>query len=151
MDADSHRPRYLAPGFVDLQFNRAVAFLTRLGISVAGSRLLEVAGRRTGKLHRVPVNLLTFEGARYLVAPRGHTQWVRNLRVAGEGTLILGRRRERFQARELGDELKEPVLRAYLRRFGWEVGRFFGGVGARASAEELRAIAPDHPVFRLEP
>lgn len=144
-------PHYLAPGFFDLQFNRAVALLTRLGISVAGSRLLEVAGRRTGKLQHVPVNLLRFEGSRYLVAPRGQTQWVRNLRVAGQGTLILGRRREPFRASELGDELKEPVLRAYLRRFGWEVGRFFGGVGAASSGEELRAIAPDHPIFQLEP
>jgi deazaflavin-dependent oxidoreductase (nitroreductase family) len=151
MEADARRPHYLAPSSFDLQLNRLVAGLTRLGISVAGSRLLEVAGRRSGELRRVPVNLLTFEGSRYLVAPRGQTQWVRNLRVAGGGTLILGRRREPFSASELGDELKEPVLRAYLRRFGWEVGRFFGGVGARSSAEELRTIAPDHPVFRLEP
>lgn len=145
------RPHYDPPTAVDRQFNRLVAWLTRAGISVAGSRLLEVDGRRSGTPHRVPVNLLELDGTRYLVAPRGHTQWVRNLRAAGECALILGRRRERYRARELDDALKEPVLRAYLRRFGWEVGRFFDGVGARSSADALHAVAPDHPVFRLEP
>jgi hypothetical protein len=87
---------------------------------------------------------------RYLVAPRGHTQWVRNLRAAGEGELLLGRRRERFVGAELPDSDKEPILRAYLRRWKWEVGQFFGGVDADSPSAELRRIAPDHPIFRIE-
>jgi deazaflavin-dependent oxidoreductase (nitroreductase family) len=131
--------------------NPVIAGLTWLGLSFWGSRVLEVRGRTSGEPRRVPVNLLEHEGRRYLVAPRGHTQWVRNLRAAdGEGALLLGRRREGFHAAELADEEKEPVLRAYLRRWKWEVGQFFGGVDADSPAEELRRIAPDHPVFRLD-
>ena len=143
--------RYVAPGwFTRNVFNRIVAALTRLGISVWGSRVLEVRGRKSGLPRRVPVNLLTLEGTPYLVAPRGHTEWVRNLRVAGEGNLLLGRRREHFAASEVGNADKEPILRAYLRRWKWEVGQFFGGVDANSPSDELRRIAPDHPVFRVE-
>jgi deazaflavin-dependent oxidoreductase (nitroreductase family) len=130
-------------------FNRAVAISTRMGLSMWGSRVLEVPGRKTGQPRRTPVNLMTFEGQRYLVAPRGHTHWVRNLRASGSGRLWLGRRSEEFQAEELPDAEKEPLLRAYLKRWSWEVGQFFGGVEADAPAEELRRIAPDHPVFRI--
>jgi deazaflavin-dependent oxidoreductase (nitroreductase family) len=130
--------------------NRFVAGVTRLGISLKGSRILEVRGRRTGTPHRTPVNLLSLDGSQYLVAPRGHTQWVRNLRAAGEGVLILGGRREPFRATEVADADKEQVLREYLRRWQREVGRFFAGVGPDSSAEELARAAPDHPVFRIE-
>jgi deazaflavin-dependent oxidoreductase (nitroreductase family) len=130
-------------------FNRAVARLTRLGISIAGSRVLEVRGRKSGEWRRTPVNLLDFDGARYLVAPRGHTQWVRNMRARGEGRLVLGRRVEEFRATELADAEKPALLRAYLGKWKWEVGAFFGGVGPDASEEELLSIAPDHPVFRI--
>jgi deazaflavin-dependent oxidoreductase (nitroreductase family) len=144
--------RYVRPGwFTEHVFNRAVATLTRRGLSVAGSRVLEVRGRRSGQPRRTPVNLLTFEGGRYLVAPRGHTQWVRNLRASGEGQLLLGRRSEPFVAVELEDDAKAPLLRDYLRRWKWEVGAFFDGVGPDAPEAELRRIAPDHPVFRVEP
>lgn len=132
-------------------FNRAVAALTRIGLSVAGSRILEVRGRKTGRPRRTPVNVLTLDGARYLVAPRGHTQWVRNLRAHGEGRLLLGRRAEPFTAIELPDDDRVPILRAYLKRWKWEVGAFFGGVGPDSSDDEIRRIAPDHPVFRIEP
>lgn len=132
-------------------FNPAVAVLTRLGVSVAGSRVLEVRGRKSGEPRQTPVNLLTIEGTRYLVAPRGHTQWVRNLRSRGEGRLLLGRRAEPFRATELADDDKPPLLRAYLERWKWEVGAFFGGVGPDSSEDELRRIAPDHPIFRIDP
>jgi deazaflavin-dependent oxidoreductase (nitroreductase family) len=132
-------------------FNRAVAGLTRLGISVWGSRVLVVRGRTSGLPRSTPVNLLTYDGDRYLVAPRGHTQWVRNLRVAGEGELKVGRRTEHFTAVELPDDEKVPVLRAYLKRWKAEVGIFFGGVGAKSPESELLRIAPNHPVFRLNP
>jgi deazaflavin-dependent oxidoreductase (nitroreductase family) len=130
-------------------FNRAVAGLTRAGVSFWGSRVLEVPGRKTGEPRRTPVNLMELDGERYLVAPRGHTQWVRNLRASGSGRLLLGRRGEDFTAAELTDDEKPALLRAYLRKWKWEAGQFFGGVGPDAPEEELRRIAPDHPVFRI--
>ncbi len=138
------------PGwFTKNVFNQIVAGLTRLGISVWGSRVLEVRGRTSGQWRRTPVNLLTVEGQRYIVAPRGHTQWVRNLRASGEGRLLLGRRREQFTAEELDDEQKLPILRAYLKRWKAETGVFFEGVGPDSSEDEFRRVAPKHPVFRL--
>lgn len=143
--------RYVVPNwFTRNVFNRAVAAPTRLGISVWGSRILEVRGRKSGEPRRTPVNMLVLHGATYLVAPRGQTQWVRNLRVAGEGALLVGRRRDDFLASEIPDAEKEPILRAYLERWKWEAGQFFSGVGAESPADELRRIAPDHPIFRIE-
>jgi deazaflavin-dependent oxidoreductase (nitroreductase family) len=142
--------RFQEPGwFTKHIFNRLVAMLTRLGVSVAGSRVLEVRGRKSGEWRQTPVNLLTVEEDRYLVAPRGHTQWVRNLRASGEGRLVVGRRIESFTATELGDDEKPALLRAYLEKWKWEVGAFFGGVGPDAPDADLRRIAPDHPVFRI--
>jgi F420H(2)-dependent quinone reductase len=131
-------------------FNRVVAIFTRLGISVWGSRVLRVRGRKSGEWRTSPVNLLTYQGQQYLVAPRGHTQWVRNIRISGAGELLLGRRAQPFRAVEIADDQKVPILRDYLKRWWFEVGQFFGGVSADATDEELRRIAPDHPVFRVE-
>jgi len=141
--------RYLAPGRADAVFNRLVAWLVRRGVSVAGARRLSVRGRSTGEMRTTVVNLLDHDGERFLVAPRGHTQWVRNLRAAGEGTLTVGQRRERFRAEELADADKGPVLAAYLDRWAWEVGRFFEDLSADSDAEALAAAAPDFPVFRV--
>lgn len=131
-------------------FNRFVAACTRLGISVWGSRVLRVRGRKSGEWRSSPVNLLTHGGAQYLVAPRGHTQWVRNIRVSGAGELMLGSRTQPFRATEIPDDQKIPILRDYLRRWKFEVGIFFGGVSDTSSDAELRGIAPDHPVFRVD-
>jgi len=131
--------------------NRLVAWLTRRGLSVWGSRVLAVRGRKSGEWRRTPVNLLTFEGQRYLVAPRGHVQWTHNMRAAGGGQLLLGKKSEDFTATEVADDDKVQLLRAYLKRWKAEVGIFFGGVGPDSSDEELRAIAPKHPVFRITP
>lgn len=141
---------YQRPGwFTAKVFNPLIAGLTRLGVSVYGSRVLEVRGRTSGRWRQTPVNLLRHDGSEYLVAPRGHTQWVKNLRSSGEGRLRVGRQAQPFTAVELADDEKPPLLRAYLRRWKLEVGSFFGGVGPDSSDEELRRIAPDHPVFRL--
>jgi deazaflavin-dependent oxidoreductase (nitroreductase family) len=143
---------YREPGwFTRNVFNRTVVVLTKLGISVWGSRELRVRGRTTGAWRTTPVNLLTHDAKQYLVAPRGRTQWVRNLRVAEEGELRVGRRVQAFRATEITDEAKVAVLRAYLRRWKMEVGVFFDGVGPDASDEELAAIADRHPVFRVDP
>jgi deazaflavin-dependent oxidoreductase (nitroreductase family) len=131
-------------------FNSTVALLTRLGVSVWGSRVLRVRGRKSGEWHTTPVNLLTRDGAQYLVSPRGHTQWVRNIRVSGGGELLLGRRAQPIRVVEIADDKKVPILRDYLKRWAFEVGMFFGGVSATSSDEELLRIAPDHPVFRID-
>ena len=130
-------------------FNRAVAGLTGMGISILGSRILAVRGRKSGEWRTTPVNLLVIDGQRYLVAPRGHTQWVRNMRIAQGGELRLGRKVEPFTVTEIGDDEKPAILRAYLKRWKAEVGVFFGGVGPDSSEDELRRIAPDHPVFKV--
>ena len=124
--------------------------LTRLGVSVRGSRELRVRGRTSGEWRKNPVNLLHHEGARYLVAPRGRTQWVRNLRAAGTGELRVGRRVEAFRGVEVADADKVDILRDYLRHWKMETGVFFDGVGPDATDDELAAIAPGHPVFRVE-
>jgi hypothetical protein len=143
---------YRKPGFFTRHvFNKVVAAATRLGLSVLGSRLLRVRGRTTGEWREIPVNLLIYDGGRYLVAPRGETQWVRNLRASGTGELVLGRRVEPFRAVEPADEDKPEILRAYLRRWKLEVGVFFDGVSADSPDDALRRIAPRHPVFRIEP
>ena len=143
--------RYVEPGwFTRNVFNRLVAVATSVGISVWGSRVLQVRGRTSGEWRETPVNLLSHAGQRYLVAPRGVTQWVRNLRVAGEGNLRLGRRVEHFYATEIADEDKVEILRAYLRRWKAEVGVFFEGVSADSPESEIMHIAPNHPVFLVE-
>jgi deazaflavin-dependent oxidoreductase (nitroreductase family) len=131
-------------------FNRLVSALTRIGISVLGSRVLEHRGRTTGELHHTPVNLLTVDGTQYLVAPRGETQWVRNVRNAGGHlVLILGRKRQPRTATEVPETDRTPILRSYLRRWKFEVGMFFEGVGPDSTDEEFAAIAGRHPVFAL--
>lgn len=110
---------------------------------------MRVKGRKSGNWYSTPVNPLNFEGSLYIVSPRGTTQWVRNLRAVGGGELALGGRRKSFKAVEIQDEDKPPILRAYLRRWKFEVGIFFGGVGATSPEEEFRRIAPEHPVFRI--
>lgn len=145
-------PRYLPPtSWGDRAFMAAVTWLTRHGISLLGSRVLTVRGRRTGAERSVPVNLLEVDGERYLVAPRGNTQWVRNLRAAGEAQLRVGSRVEQVTAVELPVGDRVPVIRVYLKRWGWEVGQFFDGLSARSDDAAIAAVADDFPVFRLSP
>jgi deazaflavin-dependent oxidoreductase (nitroreductase family) len=141
--------RHLESKGIEVYFNRAVGFLTGHGISLMGSRVLAVRGRKSGEWRTNPVNPLPHEGARYLVSPRGRTHWVRNIRVAGGGELRLGRKVEPITVTEVPDDEKVPILRSYLRIWGWEVGRFFEGVTKNSTDDELAAIAPGFPVFRI--
>lgn len=148
----SEQSRYVEPdAFTRRVFNPIVARCTRWGISLWGSRVLSVPGRVSGEIRSTPVNVLTVADRRYLVAPRGHTQWVLNVRVAGTCTLRVGGRVETVRVRELDDHDKPGVLRAYLRRWKWEVGQFFDGVGPDSTDAQLLAIAPNHPVFEISP
>ena len=144
--------RYLEPSwFTRHVFNKLVQLLTRAGLSVRGSRELRVRGRTSGEWRKVPVNLLHHDDARYVVAPRGRTQWVRNLEAAGTGELRVGRRIEEFRGVPVADADKVDILRDYLHHWKMEVGVFFNGVGPDSSDAELAAIAPGYPVFRVEP
>lgn len=131
-------------------FNGVVKRLSRLGISAFGAKELVVTGRKTGQRHSTPVNPLRFEGHLYLVAPRGQTQWVRNVRHDPRITLRSGRSEASYRAHEVHDASAVPVMRHYMKRWAWEVGKFFPeGVSARSTDAELAAVVADHPVFRL--
>jgi deazaflavin-dependent oxidoreductase (nitroreductase family) len=149
----SEQPHYRRPGwFTRNVANRLVKTLTALGVSVMGSRVLEVRGRKSGLPRQVPVNLLSLDGQEYLVSARGNGEWVRNVRAAdGELVLLLGKRRQPRVATEVLDADKVPVLRAYLKRWKAEVGAFFDGVGPDSTDEQIAAIAAKHPVFLLAP
>lgn len=150
---DPATPHYAAPDAITRHLvNPLVAWATRRGLRAWGARTLEVRGRSTGELRTTPVNVLELDGVAHLVAPRGTTEWVRNVRAAGGVcTLRSGRHVERVVATEIADDDKPAVLRAYLGRWRWEAGRLFGGVAPDATEDELRAIASRHPVFRLTP
>ena len=143
-------PKYDRPDWATQHiFNPIVAGLTRVGLSVRGSRILAARGRTSGEWRTTPVNLLNHEGKRYLVAPRGNTQWSRNVRAAGGGELRLGSKREPFAVRELPDAEKNGVLRAYVKLWKFETGKWFDGVTADSPDEDVARIAPDHPVFEV--
>lgn len=131
--------------------NVLVMGLSRLGISAFGAKELVVIGRTSGQPRTTPVNPLRLDGHLYLVAPRGQTQWVRNVRHTPRITLRSGRSEEAYIAREVQGASAVPVMRQYMKRWAWEVGRFFPeGVTAKSTDEEIAAIIPDHPVFELE-
>jgi deazaflavin-dependent oxidoreductase (nitroreductase family) len=142
---------YKRPGwFTRKAVTPLLNLLMRLGVSAWGSRVLEHEGRRSGTLHHTPVNLLTLGEDEYLVAARGETEWVRNVRAAqGKLVLILGRQRQAHTAVEVPVEARTEILRAYLRRWKFEVGMFFEGVGPDSTDAEFAAVAERHPVFVL--
>ena len=143
---------YRRPGWFTQQCSTASSPGSPAAASACGAAgCSRCPGRSTGEPRRVPVNLLTLDGVDYLVSPRGNGQWVRNVRANdGRLDLLLGRRRTHHVAHELADADKVDVLRAYLRRWKFEVGQFFDGVDADSTDEVLLAHRPDHPVFRLD-
>ncbi|MER5437161.1 nitroreductase family deazaflavin-dependent oxidoreductase [Streptomyces sp. NPDC002790] len=143
-------PYYLKANPTAIRMNKAIGWLARRGLSLAGSAELSVRGRKSGQMQRIPVNPHAHDGAQYLVSARGHSQWVKNMLAAGGGELRVGRKVRTFEAVEIGDdELKREVLRTYLTRWGWQVNDYFKGVTAKSTDDELTAASPDHPVFRI--
>ncbi|MET9881771.1 nitroreductase/quinone reductase family protein [Streptomyces sp. NPDC006430] len=143
-------PYYVQAGPLATRFNSLFGKLARIGISLAGSAELSVRGRKSGQMQRIPVNPHTYEGEQYLVSARGHSQWVRNMRAAGRGELRVGRKVRAFTATEVTDPaLKVPLIRAYLKKWGWEVNQYFQGVTADSSDAQILATVGDHPVFRI--
>lgn len=142
--------RYIKPDwFTNRVFNPLVGWLSTHGLRLQGSAVLEVIGRKSGEPRTTPVNPLPLDGERYLLAPRGETEWVRNIRVSGRGALLTRRHREEFAVAEVPDVEKLPVIRAYLKAWAWEVGMFFEGLSAKSSDAEVMAVASSFPVFRI--
>jgi len=144
-------PHYKRPDwFTRHIMNPFLNLLMRVGVSVWGARVLEHRGRVSGQTHRTPVNLLSVDDRDYLVSPRGDTEWVRNVRAAdGHLALLLGRRHQSYTAVEVPVAERTEILRQYLRRWKFEVGMFFDGVGPDSSDAEFAAVAERHPVFLL--
>jgi deazaflavin-dependent oxidoreductase (nitroreductase family) len=138
------------PTLVERLFNRSIGALVRLGIGLRHMYLLEVRGRKSGRVYSTPVDLLSEGGKLYLVAPRGYTQWVRNAEAGGEVTLRRGRRAVRYRVRVLSEAEKPPILKAYLERFQREVQRFFP-VAAGSALEGFQSLASQYPAFELLP
>ncbi|HKT88229.1 MAG TPA: nitroreductase/quinone reductase family protein [Candidatus Sulfotelmatobacter sp.] len=147
---DAPPPAFRQPSAVEKLFNRTFGFLVGLGIGPSYIYVLEVRGRKTGKLYSTPVDLLELHDKRYLVAPRGRTQWVRNAETSGEVTLKRGSKRQTFRLRALNDVEKVPVLKAYLDSFKGAVQRYFT-VPAGSSPEAFAEVAASYPAFELLP
>ena len=141
-------PAFREPTAVEKIFNRSFGFLVGLGLGPSHIYLLQVRGRKTGKLFSTPVDLLELHGKRYLVAPRGRTQWVRNAEAAGEITLKKGSTRQKFHLRPIPDAEKPQILKAYLDTFKREVQRYFS-IPAGSPREQFAAIAESYPAFEL--
>lgn len=140
--------RYLEPDAMTRRVaNPLVSGLVKIGIGVRGARILQVRGRTSGKVRSVPVNPLPLDGERYLVSPRGETQWVRNIRAASSADLQKGRKLETIGVTEVDDADKAPIIRAYLELRAMEVGKFFDGLTKDSSDTEIDAVAPGFPVF----
>ena len=141
---------FRAPSSAEKLFNRVFGFLVGMGVGFSYNYLLQVRGRKTGKLYSTPINLLELNGKRYLVAPRGRTQWVRNAEATGEITLKRGSQRERFRLRPLSGPEHLEILKAYLDSFKREVQRYFP-VAAGSPVEAFAAVAESYPAFELLP
>jgi deazaflavin-dependent oxidoreductase (nitroreductase family) len=150
MSAPTSTAVFLEPRPIEKIFNRALGYLVGLGIGPGYMYLLQVRGRKSGRLYETPVNMLDMEGKRYLVAPRGRTQWVRNAEATGEITLKKGRSRQNFRLRPIADGEKPPLLKLYLERFVTQVQRYFT-LKAGSAPEAFREVAPNYPVFELLP
>jgi deazaflavin-dependent oxidoreductase (nitroreductase family) len=145
---NSSLPVFREPTPVEKIFNRVFGFLVGAGLSFPHKYLLQVRGRKSGKLYSTPINLLEWKGKRFLVAPRGRTQWVRNAEAAGEITLKKGSARLKFHLQPVADAEKPEILKAYLDGFTREVQTYFP-VAPGSPAEAFVAIADSYPVFEL--
>jgi len=141
--------RYEEPNRAARAANAIIRWLADLGISIAGTRALRVRGRKTGKQRAVVINLLTVDGVDYVVAPRGNTQWARNVRAAGVVEMGPRWHRQRALVSEMDDAAKPELLRRYLARWYWQVKDYVGGLTPDSSDDQLRAAAATIPVFRL--
>ena len=141
---------FVKPSLTERIFNRLFAVAIGFGMGLGHNYVLEVRGRKSGRIFSAPVDLLEVGGRRYLVAPRGETNWVRNARAAGRVTLRKGRRRDEFAVREVGVAQRPELLKAYLDRFALTVQRYFP-LPRESPVSEFASIAERYPVFELTP
>jgi deazaflavin-dependent oxidoreductase (nitroreductase family) len=147
---NENQPTFLPPKFGERLFNRLFGLFVGMGLGLRHNYLLQVSGRRTGRLYSTPVNILDYEGRRFLVAPRGETQWVRNARSSGQIWLKKGRARQSYRVRELKDTEKPTLLKTYLDRFRTTVQRYFP-VPADSPPHAFADLTSRYPVFELLP
>jgi deazaflavin-dependent oxidoreductase (nitroreductase family) len=150
MDPIQQQPakHFMQPNAFDRFIIRAFGFLVKFGFGLSHNFLLEVQGRKSGRIYTTPVNVLEYQGRRYLVAPRGYTHWVRNVLSNGEVTLVKGANREHISLRAIDNETKAELLKLYLDRFKLTVQRYFP-VPAGSAVEEFHPLAARYPVFEL--
>ncbi len=147
---DATLPVFRQPSPVERAFNKAFGFLVGMGLGFSYNYLLQVRGRKSGKIYSTPIDLLEIDGKQFLVAPRGRTQWVRNAEAAGEVTLKKGSQRKKFGLRPLSEDEKPGILKAYLDRFKREVQRYFP-IPAGSPVEAFRELVQSYPAFELIP
>jgi deazaflavin-dependent oxidoreductase (nitroreductase family) len=145
---NSSLPEFRAPTLVERGFNRVFGFLVGIGLGFSHNYLLQVRGRKSGRLFSTPIDLLELGGKRFLVAPRGRTQWVRNAEAAGEVTLKKGRTQQKFRLRPIPDADKPEILKAYLDSFKREVQTYFP-VPAGSPVQAFAGLVQSYPAFEL--
>ncbi len=140
---------YHRPSGATQFFNRLVGWVASIGLmSFADTVSLEVKGRRSGVVRSTPVTIVEVDGVRYLVAPRGQTEWVRNVRAAGGEASLRHGKREVVRLEEVPAGQSAAIIRAYLKKTARVTRREFG-IEPDAPIEEFERIAPRHPVFRI--
>jgi deazaflavin-dependent oxidoreductase (nitroreductase family) len=135
--------RHLATRLINWWFR----MLTKLGLAASYRHILTVRGRKTGRPHSTPVDVISVGGERWLVAGYGPANWVLNTRAAGEVTLSRGGRSETCRVEEAGAEDAIPVLRRYIAEI--RVTRAYFDAGPSSSDEAVAAELGRHAVFRL--
>ena len=135
---------------MDRFINRAFGLLVKIGLGLAHNYLLEVRGRKSGRTYSTPVNLLELGGKQYLVAPRGYTQWVRNVAANPEATLVKGSKRRQVSLKPIDDHRKAGILKEYLDRYKTTVQRYFP-IEAGSPAQAFQPLAARYPVFEVIP
>ncbi len=141
-------PEFRVPAVGERIFNRVFGFLVGIGLGFSHNYLLQVRGRKSGKIYSTPIDLLEIDGKQFLVAPRGRTQWVRNAEAAGEITLKKGSRRKSYRLRPIPDADKPDILKAYLDAFKREVQTYFP-VPAGSPPQAFAELVQNYPAFEL--
>jgi deazaflavin-dependent oxidoreductase (nitroreductase family) len=147
-DQEPSSSQFTKPNAIDRFINRVFGFLVKIGLGLPHNFLLEVRGRKSGRAYSTPVNVLVRNGKRYLVAPRGYTQWVRNVIASGEAVLARGAKRERIYLEMIADNDKPEILKAYLDRYKLTVQRYFP-IPAGSPLEAFQPLISQYPVFEV--
>lgn len=147
---DQPSTQFTPPSAFDRFANRAFGFLVKIGLGLSHNYLLEVRGRKSGRIYSTPVNVLELAGKRYLVAPRGYTQWVKNVLAGCDASLTKGSHREQLHLQAIPDGEKPAILKAYLDNFKPTVQRYFP-IPAGSPVKAFQPLAERYPVFEIVP